>query len=846
MANEDLPPSLRTQDDLPPSMRSSATAPDDLPPSLRKAPDGPPSLRTPTQLKTETTPKIPLDTGKLSGEALEMGAGRSYPSSGVTTLSPSIDVAFTAQAAMHPVQTAKAIGALAKLGYDVATHPVETAKAVGAAIKSLHKLFSKTGDIVESEVPNLAKQAGVGEKLALPAGPKSVEGPAPISAAFRYPDGRIEPTSSHGSWKVMQPGRESGYVDARGKFITNQDVQGMIEKGTFPEKPFTSEFKMKEPVVSQAPGTSVPIEQEKGFAIKGTPTPKVTSNPPKINDLSSTEGRLADIQAKVDKGLITEPKIPSILRPLTTRQSLEDKAEQGFGPLHRQHDAILKSVNDAEAQAQKDLTKVMSYGVKKGSKESKLAFQLGDGKITPEDVKTAAPQQAQKIEKTVEEGRKQYTAYINAINEQRAARGLRPINVRKDYVTHYEETRLLDDAKELLTVDDPAKLAQEGAKQLAAERAAGALPKEYDDVVFQHVKRKGGETGEDYIEAFDRYSRHANRVLHVQPMVDELHKTAEVLAPKAPNLAAYIEGQANQLAGGVHPLDKAIIHTIGRKTYSAATGFGRGFINGALNLNPMVIVEHFRNLAESFGENRFNMASSLFTGNFSPEARRFALANSEELRSTALRASREWLNSKFQATTHVPISQFFTETGINAFNAAYKEAVPKVGHDAAVRIANAQVRRILGATNEANTPPMLRSQAAKVLIPFQNMATSFSNYLWYGLWRDGFSPETVKRAVSFTTAYLGAISAIAAIKGTGALGATWNVLKDSVPFVGPMTAVGGPFRGVQTVAGDVYRKNAAKAFQDAFESAFVAGLIPGTSEIPGRGEMVKIVKGRIF
>jgi len=242
-------------------------------------------------------------------------------------------------------------------------------------------------------------------------------------------------------------------------------------------------------------------------------------------------------------------------------------------PLDRSKGAFIGDLNRLTSDLDKTIVK--GLGIKKGSKESALVQQYGEGLISLEDLKTQTPNW-EKIVKADEFFRRNYDQLLDEVNQVRARiypnQPDKIVPKRKDYYRHFRE--LEDGFRGLANIfDTPAQIgsklsgvseyAKPKSKYLSfAQRRLGG-PAEFDAV--------GGYL--DYIKS-QAYAKNIDpNISNFRNLADELAtKTAEgENAGKLNNFIEFLQDYSNDLSGKTNPLDRTVQKWIpgGRKAFRA-------------------------------------------------------------------------------------------------------------------------------------------------------------------------------------------------------------------------------------------------------------------------------------
>jgi hypothetical protein len=212
---------------------------------------------------------------------------------------------------------------------------------------------------------------------------------------------------------------------------------------------------------------------------------------------------------------------------------------------------------------------IKKLGITPNSNEDKLVMRWGEGRMTLEELKKAAPDKWQQIIEADKYFRNLYDDLLNKINDTITKYGYEPVKKRKDYYTHYQEIGNLFQQLGAITRSErlPAWL-----NGLTADFKPG---KQF----FQFAQpRLGGDYTESAIGAFENYLRPAARQIYYTDVIQRgraLHKTLaeaiqknESLSPThLSNFMAWLNDYVNILAGKKSLMARATEGLGGRKMY---------------------------------------------------------------------------------------------------------------------------------------------------------------------------------------------------------------------------------------------------------------------------------------
>lgn len=212
---------------------------------------------------------------------------------------------------------------------------------------------------------------------------------------------------------------------------------------------------------------------------------------------------------------------------------------------------------------------VKNLGIKKGSQESALVQQHGEGLINEQEiVQAVGPEKAQKIIHASDYFRQQYDNLLDTWNSQRAKYGYDPIPKRPDYFRHFQ------------AIDNMGSI-------LGTIRNARDLPTGISGItdIFNPnqpfsdaaLGRTGNKTTYDAVGGFDNYIDsvskqifHTDTVQRGRAIEGTIRKQANADPTlELPNFVANLHEWTNIVSGKKTRLDRASEAVLGRKVYAA-------------------------------------------------------------------------------------------------------------------------------------------------------------------------------------------------------------------------------------------------------------------------------------
>lgn len=254
-----------------------------------------------------------------------------------------------------------------------------------------------------------------------------------------------------------------------------------------------------------------------------------------------------------------------------TRETMERNIEDIAGkdaPMVKEK--LIQPIFKAEAERNRFLNKeradIKNLGIKARSKESALVQELGEGKITVDEVKQRSPN-ADKVINAEQILRQKYDSYLTQLNKVLTRNGYDPIPKRKDYFHHFED---LNGAFEQIGVAIKANDLPTDINGLSADFKPGKT------FFTAALKRKGDKSSIDAITGIDKYLDGASNQIYHTDNIQALRSFETALREKyagtehLTNFVADLGEYTNKLAGKKSMVDRAAESIVGRRIYTAA------------------------------------------------------------------------------------------------------------------------------------------------------------------------------------------------------------------------------------------------------------------------------------
>lgn len=583
------------------------------------------------------------------------------------------------------------------------------------------------------------------------------------------------------------------------------------------------------------PGLATPADRLADVPLPRTTIPNL---PPTISP--DGQARLERLKNFVREGQVTDlPKGP--LATLRTARlepiRVFEEAKVPGGVLKEQQAAAADAMDVARKRLISDIREAEQFGFREGSAESSAIQELGEGRLTPERaIAQFGPEKAAKMGEALKYLRIRYDEYLDAVNGIRLKRGMDAIPRRSDFFSHFQEMSLLDETLDLFTRKSAKALMDRGKEMLSDLQLKSQMLRKFKNVIFAHTSRPEGlPFTSDAIGGFIRYSRSANRFVHMQPLVDEIFESAKLLRKGAPRLATYLEDWGSFMAGKAQFVDVALRKTVGPEMVDVASQLSSGFVSGVVEGNPSVVLAQLFGLPVVAAENGLvRTAASLAARVINPEVRTLALANSRVLRDRLLDAEETLLRrGKLRTALSVPMFVADREIVMAGWIGTFQNNVQK-GTKVAMRLADEFVAKSQGWTSIVNKPTLLRSQTFQKFFPLQNQATAFVNTVWEDLIKrtatETVRGEAIMRNANRVLSFAGTYAAVSAIK-YAATGRSSADIGDFFPLLRLTERPGGVFGALANAGQKFIRGDISGGTKKIAETLFLASGVPAPLQI---------------
>lgn len=643
------------------------------------------------------------------------------------------------------------------------------------------------------KVPEINTMAGQAELLPKEAGvaAKPVMKLEQLKAATRQPTGEIFVGHKNGPIQqrynellkadraaaqqfLEEELRKKGFVTKAGEFLSPDQAIAQIEgqgpaaqQGLARELPFPSTQSgiTPKPINPEAKGielsradiqeinkkgktnVQVPGEQLNLFS-KEVPRGK----PTQPFKMPVTSPLLPGADARVKKFATTPITDVSANNPLTSRVEMNKRLGSLEATAYQQYKVMGEQANKAEASTNKIRSTTMP-GFKANTIDSETLFNYieSPNKIQfLDELNKIDPSLATRVRAVEPGARRVYDDLLNQVNRVRAVNNEAPIARRENYITHFKELSVLDNVGQLAKAGTPEgdKLASEILKS-SNELANNAKYAHLKDITFRYVRRKlSPDFEKDAVGALDKYAKSANRYIHMQPVVNELHASADALEKSAPNAANYIRDQADFLAGKPEFIDQGIEKLFGKEGVKLVHTISQRAKSNILLGNASTVLRQSQSLVPTVSDNRLSSVAKAASNLLDDDMEAFALTHSNVLQARAVEAEGrnigagpvgKGLNNLLSQADY----QFAKLAWFSKFNDSLASGKPL---EMAVKDAEEFAAMSQGHTSLVNTPPILRSKLSQELLAFQNQALANARFISTHLWKGKTTPEVMAAA----------------------------------------------------------------------------------------------------
>jgi hypothetical protein len=252
------------------------------------------------------------------------------------------------------------------------------------------------------------------------------------------------------------------------------------------------------------------------------------------------------------------------------RETMERNFEDIMGadaPLMKSKllEPVYKANADIARFKNKERAEIKALGIKPRSEESRLVQELGEGKLTIDEVRKLP--NGEKIIHAESVLRQKYDQYLEQLNKVLVRNGYDPIPKRKDYFHHFED---LNGLFEQVGVSIKANDLPTDINGLTADFKPGRT------FFSATLQRKGTDTAVDAITGIDKYlDGAANQIYHTDN-IQRLRAFETAIREKyagtkhLTNFAADLDEYINALAGKKSMVDRGAENFVGRTIYSGA------------------------------------------------------------------------------------------------------------------------------------------------------------------------------------------------------------------------------------------------------------------------------------
>jgi hypothetical protein len=366
---------------------------------------------------------------------------------------------------------------------------------------------------------------------------------------------------------------------------------------------------------------------------------------------------------------------------------------------------------------------VDGLGISKGSRESTLVQQFGEGKITLDELKSETPKW-QNIVEADKWFRQQYDTQLAEVNAVRARiypnNPDKQIQGRKDYYRHFQELTGMEGLKNLF--DSPANIPTE-----LAGTSDTTQPK--SKFLSFAQKRLGIKTKDDAVGGFINYMRSATYAKHIDQHIEKFRGLADEITTKAnesgqidlgSRFAEYLRDYANDLAGKTNPLDRSVQKIVGRKVFA-----GINWLNSRVKAN--VILGNLSSAVAQLGNTPQMMAKAGYrnwAGGFKDflSPKNSVIDGSDFIKERYSKDIFSQFDTKIldqpkKAVVWITqaLDEMATKIGWNGF---YRQAVEK-GIANPTKYADDLTRSMVGGRGIGEVPLIQKSKVTQLVAPFQ-------------------------------------------------------------------------------------------------------------------------------
>jgi hypothetical protein len=464
--------------------------------------------------------------------------------------------------------------------------------------------------------------------------------------------------------------------------------------------------------LTEQPNTSPINFMESKFQKSGIKPPKSKVDtkgfdPTKLKDLSGFKAATSDVYRNFETVLGKDYN--KVGKPILDNL---DSAKGEYVDMQR------KWVNELDGNI------VKKFGIRKGSKESKLVQQFGEKEITLDELKKKAPNKWKDIVKADQWFRKSYDTLIDEVNKSRLK--IYPNNPdkivpkRDDYYRHFREMNGLSGLKNMF--DTPSQI----SPQLAGT-SQYTTPKSKFAGFMQ--KRGNGPFKRDAVGGFLDYIPAASYSTKIDPVIPEFRNLKKSLADQTEdsrninNFVEYLDDYANDLSGKTNPFDRVPQKYIpgGRKTFAFLNKLNSrvkanvilGNVGSALAQTANIPIgvaygkQHSVKGAAKALESIVNKKSPMYQSNFLKERYSGDIY-------------RKFDDRWFQQPQKMAEWVLKTADRVGAsfiWNTTYEKAL-KEGIKEPIKFADNQTRKLIAGRGVGEVPLFQKSKTTQLLLPF--------------------------------------------------------------------------------------------------------------------------------
>lgn len=390
-------------------------------------------------------------------------------------------------------------------------------------------------------------------------------------------------------------------------------------------------------------------------------------------------------------------------------------------PFDASKGAMVREQEQLASNLQENIVKKLGIG--KGSKESALVQQFGEGKISLEQLKSKT-NKWQNIVDADKWFRAEYDRILGEVNATRAK--IYPDNLdkqiprRSDYYRHFQELTGLGGLKNIF--DSPANIPTE-----LAGVSDTTQPKSKWLSFAQ--KRLGFKTKEDAVGGFINYMRSATYAKHIDQHIEKFRGLADELTAMAersdnPTLgsrfAEYLRDYANDLSGKTNPLDRSVQKVIGRKSFAVINWLNSRVKANVILANLSSSVAQAGNTPQMMAKAGYKNWARGFTDTLNPKNK--TIGASDFIKERYSNSIFDQFDTRFldqPKKLAVWITQSLDELATKiGWNGFYRQAVEK-GIANPTKYADDMARSMVGGRGIGEVPLIQKSKVTQLIAPFQ-------------------------------------------------------------------------------------------------------------------------------